>query len=435
MVKKKKVPKKVSKPSKIPGAGATNSSASSASSSAGGNFDPKSTDFPKNSSAAGGDSFDPNNVTELPKLDITGDDENSVITDEEDDSEESTDSNDITESKARAIGTVVEHKFNVSDLFYYIQMTNPRNTWTLKSTGDPSASGGISVSGILMSDEYGASISNGFDNQAFSDPIGQEVGSIFNTIKGYTPYINEIEKQGANAFSGLKNAVKSLAGKEVVDPKTKKAKVNDAGDIVTDITGSGLGEAANVAYEGINTAINLANLGWGKAKDFYSQITGGHSLVADLNGTFMSGFDLTKVYTGSQVDLQLPQLETTILSGSGVPGSGNIKAYVNAIIDKCLGDLNGFGMGDNSMWGILASPNSYVPDFANLDSNRPVEGAWSLTFGSHKVYNLLVTNFSYSYSSIKVRGTKDTPLYVTLRFSVIPAKWVGKNILKKFNGG
>jgi hypothetical protein len=425
MVKKKKVPKKVSKPKKVPGAGATSTRSPGAATTSS-NSTSSSDIIPQPSTSTSGDNYDPNaeTGTDLPE---------DVTNNENEDTSDVVDDEKMSASQAINIGTIIEHEFVYGDLFYNQQMSNSRNTWTLKSTGDPSAKGGISVSGILLSDEYGASISNGFDNQAFSDPIGQTVGSIFNTVKGYTPYINEIEKQGANAFSGLKTAVKSLEAKATKD-KDGKVVYDKEGNAVTDVTDSGLGQIAAQAYEGINTAVNLANVGWNKAKDFYSKLTGGHSVVADLNGTFMSGFDLTKVFTGSQVDLQLPQLETTILSYSGVPGSKNIKKYVNAIIDKCLGDLNGFGMGDNSMWGILASPNGYVPDFANLDSNRPVEGAWSLTFDGHEVYNLLVTNFSYSYSNLKVKGT-DIPLYVTLRFSVVPAKWVGKNILKKFNGG
>jgi hypothetical protein len=328
---------------------------------------------------------------------------------------------DYNTSAPRNLSRVVMHKFVPGNLFYNIQMNNPNTRWTLSSGTDMDGSE-VSVNGIMTSDEWGASVSNDFSTQGFSDPIGDFMGSLFNKVKGFMPYMKEITDRTPGVVSAVTDEVKEIAAKlDTNGVKNGTDSFNKAISSITNLTDE-FGDTISKGYNTVN--------------DVYKKITGSkNDLATDMNGTFMSGFDLTKVFNGSSIDLALPTLETTILSGTGVTGSKNIISYVNSIIDHCMGAINPLGQGDNMLWGILSPPNGFKSDFTNIDSNKHAAGTWTLKFKGHTISNLLVTNFSYSYSTITCKGRKPqgTPLYAVLRFNVAPAKWVGQNLLKSYN--
>ena len=163
---------------------------------------------------------------------------------------------------------------------------------------------------------------------------------------------------------------------------------------------------------------------------------------------FTSAFDFVKVFKGTGLEIEIPSLETRIYHK--VFNKKPVELVIKDLIDKFVGDLVSTSLDKvDNILGIQAPPNGYVPEFRVISGDHHVPGSFCLKYGPYTIDNLLVTNFSYRLSTIRVRELSSesrvfdfdkimagsSSLYADVRVGLQPCTYISKNTLMKILGG
>lgn len=262
------------------------------------------------------------------------------------------------------------------ELFYDMQLKNPELTWRLSdSTGEI-------IRGIVNESEFRVSIDHTYGD-GMNDPLGNELTGLLNSLKIGAIYNDSIKSLNQSLFPDDNNLIKN---------------------VINEVTG--------FATKGQNFVDNLI------ADRSISTSDKGNSSV--LHGAFMSAFDIIKTFTGTEVSINFPRLETTLLHGqSGIDG---VKSKIKDLQNKFLGDIKTF----DGVWGIQYAPNDYKPILKGLSDTTVFPGTFKLDIGSmYSIDNLIVRNFTYEMSTQRAMGTQDA-LYAVVSFEVEPASYISK---------
>lgn len=273
------------------------------------------------------------------------------------------------------------------DLFYDRQLSNKNLTWRLlapktsvNSNGDTVTQDGAGSSevarGIILDSEFSVAIGHSY-NDGMNDPLGGSIKKVFNIGKSMAPYMNTA---------------------------------------MTDIA---------TGLDGVDNIIQAAQSGLQSADDWLAGKVGISPLNA-MNGSFLSAFDLIKSYTGTEVTVSVPKLDTLWMHEEG----NNILSRIKQVQEFCLGDVQQLA----GIYGLQYAPNNYKPNFRNLNATTEFPGTFTLEIGTQfKITNLVLKSFNYNLATIKAKelggGTPKYPLYATVSFDLEPAAYITKERL------
>lgn len=287
------------------------------------------------------------------------------------------------------------------NLFYDSQLNNPNITWRLYA--QPNTTDGSTIQdvsdyseliavGILKDSEINVDISHRYNTGTY-DPF-----RVWETIAGLLP----------GRF--LKNVGRKFG--ETVNPKNLMPILNAAG-----ISANSFNEIAkymNKSIEALGVSFNPADL---------------------VGSQFVSAFDLVSTFDWSDIDIELPTLETIWFHDQNNP----VRTRINKLQNRLLGDLDHLG----GLFGLQKPPNNYLPKLENLDEDIKFTGTFRLKVGNmYDIDNLVVTSFNY-YLSTKSAMKKDSsgksvssgePLYALISIKVAPAAFLTKAKLNKYMG-
>jgi len=126
-------------------------------------------------------------------------------------------------------------------------------------------------------------------------------------------------------------------------------------------------------------------------------------------GQIITGFDSIKVFRGTKIDYSIPTIQTRLIYGVGPAANGLISALTNIIkaFSGNFGNLDPVDTQDNGqVLGVQRPPNNYTPIYGALGDSDKNPHCYSMKYGSHKYYNLIVTGLAITLSTIKVRKSR-----------------------------
>lgn len=279
------------------------------------------------------------------------------------------------------------------ELFYDYQISRKKLTWRLKD-------GGVILKGFLDENDLvfhvGHSYSGAQDKQGIIDTVTSKA----NEVRDWTQY-------GKNVWNQLGPTVGSIERELGVD--------------------AGIGETVSSAQETLEdwakTALDAIG-GKGTANKVGNAIN-----TYAGRGHWFSALEFIKVFRGTSIEFQIPELRTFIISGT----AGTVNGTINELNDIFIGEVKDFG----GMFGLQDSPNKYLPTFQGLTPDVKFPGTFELELGERVTLNNLVcTNYQVSISKFNRRlptgATDQDPLYAEVSISLEPAAYVTKQKLKNF---
>jgi hypothetical protein len=181
----------------------------------------------------------------------------------------------------------------------------------------------------------------------------------------------------------------------------------------------------------IGGAENALGMGKNLIDNGLDTLTGGRINNSDqlLGSTFLSAFDMIKTFAGTDVSFSIPKLENTWVHGL-IPKemkdesiSDNIKERFKYMLSKTLGKVEDV----MKIYGLQLAPNGYLPTFTNLQGLDPFKGTFELRIGKqYTITNLVLKNFSFNPSTIKVKGAgiNNFPLYANVSYDLEHASFM-----------
>lgn len=181
------------------------------------------------------------------------------------------------------------------------------------------------------------------------------------------------------------------------------------GSTIGEIAGK-LNEIARFTGRQLNKAVSWA-------------LDGAFGLQANdlMNGQFITAFDFSKIYNGSNGYISLPNLKTRIFFDGVTSVAERVKTINKYLIN---------GMKDTAgLFGMQVAPMGYMASLNELDPEDITRGSVSLRIGdSMYVHNLLVTGFDYTFSAQKVKSKTGLggPLYADVTINLEPIGYVSR---------
>jgi len=284
------------------------------------------------------------------------------------------------------------------NLFYDSQLENDNITWRLYS--QPYTESGEEVQ---SDSDYSELVAKGIMRDT-----SLEIGISHRYSSGcYDPF------RITETLAGLLPGYLGKVGQKVVqnlNPKTIMPIINAAGISANSI--NSISMLMNRNIEALGTSFNLAQM---------------------IGSEFMSAFDLVNTYTGSDVSIFIPLLETIWFHEKG----NSVRSRIANLQKRVLGDLTHLG----GLFGLQAAPNNYLPKLENLSADIKFTGSFMLKLGNlYSIDNLIITSVDYELSTINARVKDDNgnivssgePLYAIVKIRVEPAAFITKEKLKKY---
>jgi hypothetical protein len=280
------------------------------------------------------------------------------------------------------------------ELFYDYQISRKKLTWRLKS-------GGVILKGFLDEGDLVFHVSHSYSGAQDKLGIVDTLANKGNEIRDWTQY-------GENAYKQLDDLARD---------------VEDAMGV-----GHGLSSAISTGQQTIEDWMTKATdlvLGEGSANKISEKVK-----KYAGRGHWFSALEFIKVFRGTSIEFQIPELKTIILSGVN---EIKVNDTINELNDIFIGEVEEF----SGMFGLQDSPNQYLPTFQGLGKDVKFPGTFELELGERVTLNNLVcTNYQVSISKFNRRNpdgsTDSDPLYAEVTVSLEPAAYVTKQKLKGF---
>lgn len=256
----------------------------------------------------------------------------------------------------------------IDDLFYDKELQRDKFTWEILNSGDSV------IKGLILDDDLNFSISNNFGTGS-GDILSNTLKSYQNTAKSYAAYGNTAVKEFDNLGSKL-----------------------GLGNIVSDTTDT-INKLANYAFKAMGGVGNL-------------------NAQSIINGNYLTPADLVKVFQGTDIKLQMPQLTTTVFHRTGT----NCLDYLSKLAKVFTGDVISLG----GVMGYQEAPNGYKPNLEvinkNVISENGTEGTFDLRWGYVTLHSILVTGITWNQSKFTAMNADGSssgdPIYIEFKIDI-----------------
>lgn len=200
--------------------------------------------------------------------------------------------------------------------------------------------------------------------------------------------------------------------------------------------GQSIVDTANNALSGM-ASTELGSKILNAAKGMFSQ-----------GGQLLTTFDSIKVFRGTKVDFAVPQLQTRLIYGVGIAEHGVRTALIKLLDSFCGNESAVVGSTDKGqVIGMQLPPLGYTPMYGSIGDSVNNPKTFCLVYGGHIYKNLILTGFSATVSTIKVRKCRGVaqygghnrvehePLYADITIQLDKAQApVKKDIINFLNG-
>lgn len=314
------------------------------------------------------------------------------------------------------------------NIFYEAQLANPKITWELlaqewsneeKNIVKDADYTEVVLRGIISETEF--AISGGHD---FS-PVGGALADLANTLTNYYNMGSELSALGSGGVNDIKKVISGLSPEAADKVQKYEEKIKDK----------------------VNGVFSKERM---------------DSLKGLVGSRFVTAFDKTKVFKGTNLEVNFPTLETRIYKGTYFKNPNTTLSKIDmaepmsmpdvqkSLIHRFIGPLMTIGLdGLDSVVGAQAPPNGYIPSFTTLDPTKRVRGSFKLRYGPYEIPNLLVTSFAFRASTFRCRQHKfhvnyqlsdwvsdrievssdNEPLYLDVQINIQPCNYISRDLL------